>query len=83
MARFCYSTSNNFCTFFFRYLILLLDRRMPTPKRPYYGGHKKRLIDIQMSLFTISPILGGMDLHLMQFFIAIGMYYQIICKIEN
>ena len=62
---------------------MLLDRRMPTPKRPYYGGHRKRLIDIQMSLFTISLILGEMGLHSMQFYIAIGMYFQPINVIDN
>ena len=43
---------------------------MPTPKRPYYGGHRKPLIGIQMLPFTISPIPGGMDLHSMLFYIV-------------
>ena len=43
------------------------------PKRPCYGGRRKPLIGIQMLLSMISPTLGGMALHLMQLFIAIGM----------
>ena len=63
---------SNLSILFSRYLILLLDRRMPTPKRLYFAGPKKLLIGIQMLVFTISPIRGGMALHSMQSSIAIG-----------
>ena len=63
---------SNLSILFSRYLILLLDRRMPTPKRLYFAGPKKLLIGIQMLVFTISPTRGGMALHSMQSSIAIG-----------